>query len=244
MTTNALPEGTASATPVPAQNNTNARLNWLRAGVLGANDGVASTSGLIIGVAAAGASSAMILTSGLAGLAAGALSMAAGEYVSVSTQRDTEKALIDSQRRVLEEDPAGQLEELAAMYRAKGLDDDLAQQVAEQLTQHDALDAHLETKLGLDSEYLTNPWAAALASMVSFTIGAALPLLVMMVLAPGVRIVGTLIAAVVALAITGYTSARLGGANRPRAMVRNAMGGMTAMGITYLIGLVTGTQLG
>lgn len=245
MTTNALPAvGTASATITESQTTTNSRLNWLRAGVLGANDGVASVSGLIIGVAASGASQMMLFTSGLAGLAAGALSMAAGEYVSVSTQRDTEKALIEIERRELEEDPEGELEVLTGLYEAKGLSRALAREVAEELTRHDALAAHLETELKLDGDDLTNPWAAALASMVSFTLGALLPLLTMMLLPVSIRIAATVIAAAAALAVTGYTSARLGRANRPRAMIRNALGGMTAMGITYLIGLFTGTQLG
>ena len=142
------------------------RLNWLRAGVLGANDGVVSTSGLLVGVAAATSSFGVLLTTGLAGLSSGALSMAAGEYVSVSTQRDTEKALVAKERWELANEPELELEELAALYVAKGLSPEVAQEVAVQLTAHDALAAHAEVELKLDPEEYTNPWNAALASAV------------------------------------------------------------------------------
>ena len=142
-----------------------ARLNWLRAGVLGANDGIVSTAGLVVGVAGATTDRRAILVAGVAGLVAGAMSMAAGEYVSVSTQRDSEQALLAKERRELREEPEEELAELAGLYVQKGLAEDLALQVAEQLTEHDALGAHAEAELGIDPDDLTNPWHAALASM-------------------------------------------------------------------------------
>jgi vacuolar iron transporter family protein len=219
------------------------RLNWLRAGVLGANDGIVSTAGIVIGVAAATTSRAAIVTAGVAGLAAGAMSMATGEYVSVSTQRDTEQALLDKERRELVEMPEEELEELTKIFEAKGLARELAEQVAIDLTAHDALGAHAEAELGIDPNALTNPWHAAWASMISFTCGALLPLLAMLVVPVGARIPVTALAVVVALAFTGWTSARLGKAPRARAVARNVLGGLAAMIVTYGIGSLVGTQL-
>lgn len=223
--------------------STGGLLNWLRAAVLGANDGVVSLSGLVIGVAAAGASHGAIFTAGMAGLAAGALSMAVGEYVSVSTQRDTEMALIAKERKELADDPEGELLELAGMYQQKGLSAELAHEVASQLHAHDALAAHAETELGIDHEDFTNPWQAAVASMVAFTVGALIPLAAVLLTPPSLRITLCVVAAAVALAFTGFTSAKLGGANPWRALVRNICGGMLAMAITYGIGSIVGTQL-
>lgn len=227
----------------PHSTNAAARLNWLRAGVLGANDGIVSLSGLVIGVAASGVSLDAIRAAGLAGLASGALSMAVGEYVSVSTQRDTEAALLEKERRELAEQPEEELDELTAIYRAKGLSPDLARQVAVELTERDALAIHAEVELGIDAEELTNPWAAAFASMVSFTLGAIIPFLTMILLPTDVRIPATVAAAVVALAVTGWVSAHLGGAARGRALVRNVGGGLLAMGVTYWIGVLFGTTV-
>jgi len=220
------------------------KLNWLRAGVLGANDGIVSTAGLVIGVAAATTTRTTILTAGLAGLVAGAMSMAVGEYVSVSTQRDTEEALLAKERRELEEDPELELAELTGLYAAKGLTPDLAHRVAVELTAHDALTAHAEVELGLDPEALTNPWHAAFASFVAFTLGSLLP--VIAVLNPSVswRIPLTVIAVVVGLAVTGAVSARLGKASTSRAVTRVVVGGVAAMAVTYAIGSLVGTQLG
>lgn len=223
--------------------STSTLLNWLRAAVLGANDGVVSISGLVIGVAAAGSSHGAIFTAGMAGLAAGALSMAVGEFVSVSTQRDTEMALIAKERRELQENPEAELQELAGLYRAKGLSSDLALEVAEQLHAHDALAAHAETELGIDHEEFTNPWQAALASMVAFTVGSLIPLAAILLAPESIRIWVTVVAAAVALALTGASSAKLGGANPARALVRNVCGGMLAMAITYGIGSMVGTQV-
>lgn len=220
-----------------------ARLNWLRAGVLGANDGIVSVAGIVIGVAAATTSSGAILTAGAAGLAAGAMSMAAGEYVSVSTQRDTERALLAKERRELKEMPEQELAELAGIYEGKGLTAELAMEVATQLTAHDALGAHAEAELGIDPDGLTNPWHAAWASMVAFTCGALLPLLAMLLAPVGARIPGTAVAVVIALAITGWLSAGLGGAPRGPAVIRNVLGGVGAMVVTYVVGRGVGTQL-
>lgn len=220
------------------------KLNWLRAGVLGANDGIVSTSGLVIGVAAAGASTAAIATAGFAGLGAGALSMAAGEYISVSTQRDTEAALLDKERRELREQPEEELAELADIYVTKGLSPELAREVAVALTEHDALAAHAEAELGIDTVDLANPWKAAWASMLAFTIGSALPLLTILLLPSGTRIWATVVAAAAALALTGLISARLGGAAPARPIARNVLGGLAAMAVTYAIGAIVGTQVG
>lgn len=220
-----------------------ARLNWLRAGVLGANDGIVSTAGIVIGVAAATTSRAAIVTAGIAGLAAGAMSMAAGEYVSVSTQRDTEKALLAKERRELREMPEEELLELTQIYRDKGLSADLAHQVARELTAHDALGAHAEAELGIDPHDLTNPWHAAWASMGSFTVGALLPLIAILLPPVGGRVLVTALAVVAALALTGWGSARLGGAPTRPAVLRNVAGGVLAMTVTYGIGMLVGTQV-
>ena len=220
------------------------RLNWLRAGVLGANDGIVSTAGLVIGVAAATTDRGAVLTAGLAGLAAGAMSMAVGEYVSVSTQRDSEKALIAKEIRELDEEPEAELAELAGIYRGKGLSPDLALQVAQQLTAKDALAAHAEVELGIDPENYTNPWHAAWASMAAFTIGALLPLLAIVLPPTAWRIPVTVVSVVLALAFTGLVSARLGRSDAKRATVRVVIGGLLAMAVTYGIGALMGTQLG
>jgi len=224
--------------------NTAGRLNWLRAGVLGANDGIVSTAGLVIGVAAATTNRGAIFTAGLAGLAAGAMSMAVGEYVSVSTQRDTEKALLAKERQELRDDPAAELAELAEIYAAKGLDEGLAREVAEALTRQDPLAAHAEAELGIDPHELTNPWQAAVASFVSFTLGALLPLIAVLNPSASWRIPGTVIVVLLALALTGYVSARLGGAVIGRAVARVVAGGIAAMAVTYLIGRLFGTAVG
>jgi VIT1/CCC1 family predicted Fe2+/Mn2+ transporter len=220
-----------------------ARLNWLRAGVLGANDGIVSTAGIVIGVAAATVERSTIATAGIAGLAAGAMSMAAGEYVSVSTQRDTEKALLAKEKRELREMPDEELAELTQIYEDKGLTADLAAEVARQLTAHDALGAHAEAELGIDPEALTNPWHAAWASMSAFTLGALLPLLAIMLPPAGARVWVTAASVVVALAFTGWGSARLGQAPVRPAVLRNIAGGMVAMLVTYAIGALVGTQI-
>lgn len=220
----------------------NNRLNWLRAGVLGANDGIVSTAGIVMGVAGATDDATTIAIAGIAGLVAGALSMAAGEYVSVSTQRDSEEALLAKERQELAEDPADELAELAGLYVEKGLSEPLALQVAQELTAHDALGAHAEAELGIDPEDLTNPWQAAWASMLSFTLGALLPLLTITLSPPAVRIWVTVLAVVAALALTGWASARLGYGSARAAVVRNMLGGAVAMAVTYGVGSALDTQ--
>jgi VIT1/CCC1 family predicted Fe2+/Mn2+ transporter len=219
------------------------RLNWLRAGVLGANDGIVSVAGLVVGVAGATSSRTAILVAGVAGLVSGAFSMAGGEYVSVSTQRDTERALLDKERRELAEMPEAELDELADIYRAKGISTDLARRVAAELTAHDQLGAHAEAELGIDPDALTSPWQAAGASFLAFVLGAALPLVAITVPTAPWRLVACAGAVVVALTVTGVVSARLGGARVPRAVARNVGLGTLAMAVTYGIGSLVGTQL-
>lgn len=219
------------------------RLNWLRAGVLGANDGIVSTAGLVVGVAAATAERGPVLAAGVAGLAAGALSMAVGEYVSVSTQRDSERALIAKEVRELAEEPDAELAELAEIYEGKGLSPALARRVAVELTAHDALAAHAEAELGIDPDHLTNPWHAAWASMAAFTVGALLPLLAIVLPPLSWRVPVTVVAVVLALAGTGWLGARLGEADGRRATLRVVAGGLLAMAVTYGIGVLVGTQV-
>ncbi|MER6840462.1 VIT1/CCC1 transporter family protein [Streptomyces platensis] len=216
------------------------RLNWLRAAVLGANDGIVSTAGLVVGVAGATDERGALLTAGLAGLLAGSLSMAAGEYVSVSTQRDSEKAALAQEKRELATEPQAELIELTEMLEGKGLDAQLAREVAEQLTEHDALRAHAEVELGIDPDELTNPWHAAGASFLAFTVGALLPLLAIVLPPAAYRLWITVVAVVAALGLCGWSSARMGFAPVGRAVLRNVGGGVVAMGVTYGAGSVLG----
>lgn len=220
------------------------RFNWLRAGVLGANDGIVSTAGLVVGVASATAARGAIFTAGIAGLVAGAVSMALGEYVSVSSQRDSEKALLAQETQELAQDPDGEFEELVGLYREKGLQPETARQVARELTEHDALAAHLDAELQMDAEQLTRPGQAAAASAVSFSLGAALPLLAILLPPAAWRIPVTVIAVLLALALTGWAGARLGGADSRRATVRVVVGGAIALVVTYLIGRIFGSAVG
>jgi VIT1/CCC1 family predicted Fe2+/Mn2+ transporter len=216
------------------------RLNWLRAGVLGANDGIVSTAGLVVGVAGATTAHAPVLTAGVAGLVAGAVSMALGEYVSVSSQRDSEQALLDKERRELVEMPEQELAELAAIYESKGLSPQTARTVAEELTAKDAFAAHVEAELGIDPDELTNPWHAAGASAVAFTVGSLLPLAAILLPPPGARVPVTFLVVLLALALTGAVSARLGGSPVARAVVRLVAGGAIAMAVTFAIGALVG----
>lgn len=227
----------------PHHEGFNDRLNWLRASVLGANDGIVSTAGIVLGVAGATTDRTAILVAGVAGLVAGAMSMAAGEYVSVSTQRDSEEALLAKERRELADDPEDELGELAGLYVDKGLDPDLALEVARQLTEKDALAAHAEVELGIDPDDLTSAWNAAFASMLSFTLGALLPLLTILLVAPDLRVWVTVAAVTAALALTGWASARFGYGSARRAVLRNIGGGLLAMAVTHLVGQAVGTQV-
>lgn len=219
------------------------RLNWLRAGVLGANDGIVSVAAVVVGVAGATTSVAAIVTAGLAALVGGAISMALGEYVSVSSQRDSEHALIAKERRELAEMPEQELAELTGLYEAKGLKPETARQVAIELTEHDALAAHLSAELGIDQDDVVSPWHAAFASAIAFTIGGILPMLT--ILTPSaVRIPLTFVIVLIALAITGYVAAWIGGASRGRAMIRVVIGGALALAATFAIGALLGTTVG
>ena len=220
------------------------KLNWLRAGVLGANDGIVSVAGIVVGVAAATAERGPVFTAGIAGLAAGALSMAVGEYVSVSTQRDTERAMLSLERQELKLQPELELDELIGLYEQRGLTHETAQKVAEELTAHDSLAAHAEAELHIDPDELTNPWQAAISSAVSFTVGATLPLIAILVPPSSVRILVTVVAVLIALAITGWVSARLGGAKPLRPMLRVTVGGALAMAVTFGIGHLVGATVG
>ena len=233
-----LPPVDAPGHDEPHRSGLGGRLNWLRAGVLGANDGIVSTAAIVLGVAGATTDRGSVILAGLVGMTAGALSMATGEYVSVSTQRDTERAVLDAERRELAETPDDELAELTGLYEAKGLSPELAARVAQELTAHDAFRAHAEAELGLDPDELTNPWQAAAASLLAFLVGASVPLAGVLV-TPAAWV--TVIAVTVALAITGTLSARLGSAPVGRAVLRNVGGGLLAMTVTYALGnLVSG----
>lgn len=220
------------------------RLNWLRAGVLGANDGIVSTAGLVVGVAGATSERGAIFTAGLAGLVAGAVSMALGEYISVSSQRDSEKSQLDLERRELRDMPDDELEELTEIYRRKGLTAGTARRVAEELTAHDALGAHADAELHIDPEGLTNPWHAAGASAVAFTVGALLPLAAILLAPPGVQIIVTVVIVLVALALAGWMSARIGASSARVAVARVVIGGAAGLALTYAIGRAFGTAVG
>jgi vacuolar iron transporter family protein len=236
--------GGAPAKTRPHHGSVANKLNWLRAAVLGANDGIVSTAGIVIGVAAATAERGPVLTAGIAGLAAGALSMAVGEYVSVSTQRDTEQALLDTEGRELASQPADELDELTALYEARGLSAQTARQAAAELTAHDPLAAHAEIELRIDPKELTNPWLAAVSSAVSFTVGALLPLIAILLPPASTRIGVTVAVVLLALAMTGWVAARLGGAKPLRPILRVTVGGALAMAITFAIGHLVGVTIG
>lgn len=217
------------------------KLNWLRAGVLGANDGIVSVAAIVVGVAGATSATPAILAAGTAALVGGALSMALGEYVSVSSSKDTTTALIAKERQELHETPDEELAELAGLYEARGLSAATARQVAEELTARDALRAHLEMELNIDPDDVASPWLAALASAASFTVGGLLPLLAILLPPPEVRIPVTFAAVLLALVLTGALSARIGGVRVIRPIVRVVLGGVLALGATFLIGTLLGT---
>jgi len=219
------------------------RIGWLRAAVLGANDGILSTASLIVGVAAAHAARGSILVAGVAGLVAGAMSMAAGEYVSVSSQADTERADLTRERKELAEDSENELKELASIYVERGLDIHLAKQVAEQLTAHDALAAHARDELGITVHFKARPVQAALASAATFSVGAALPLVIVLV-TPQIRLIPIVFGTtLVFLAGLGTLSAITGGAPIARAAIRVTFWGALAMGLTALVGTLVGTPM-
>jgi len=218
------------------------RLNWLRAGVLGANDGIVSVAAIVVGVAGATSSAGPILTAGAAGLVGGAISMALGEYVSVSSQSDSQRALIEKERRELAEQPEEELAELASMYQDKGLSEPTAWVVARELTDHDALAAHLSIELNIDEDDVPSPWHAALASAVAFTLGAILPMLAILLPPAAWRIPVTFVAVLLALGLTGWLGAYIGGGSRGRASARVVVGGALALAATFLIGHLLGAS--
>lgn len=229
-----------AASAHPEEPHKSHRANWLRAGVLGADDGIVSTASLMLGVLTASASRSAILTAGIAGLAAGALSMAVGEYVSVSSQRDSERADLAMEKRSLAQNPQEELAELSSIYESRGLDPKLARQVAEQMHRHDALDAHARDELNLDQEALASPLQAALASAVAFSAGAMIPILAALV-SKGREDGPILVAAsLTALAVSGAIGAFIGGGHRLRAASRVFLGGGAAMAITAFIGHLIG----
>lgn len=220
------------------------RLNKLRASVLGANDGIVSISSVLMGVAGATDSTGAIFTAGLAALVAGALSMAVGEYVSVSSQSDAEKAYIKREKKLLKNDPEGQFEDLVQAYISKGINAKTARQVATELTKTDPLKAHLMTEFGLSEDDVINPMHAAVSSFVAFTAGGLIPFATIMAAPHDYRIWATGIAVAVALCLTGYLSAYVGGASKRRAITRVVVGGVVAMIITFAVGRMFGTAVG
>ena len=226
----------------PHENDVAQRLNWLRAGVLGANDGIVSVAAIVVGVAGATADTGPILAAGAAGLVGGAVSMALGEYVSVSSQSDSQKALIEKERRELAEEPEEELAELAALYQGKGLSPETARKVAVELTEHNALAAHLSAELNIDEADIVSPWHAAFASGVAFTIGAVLPMLAILLPPQDIRVPVTFGTVLAALAITGALGAGIGGGSKMRAAARVVVGGALALAATFTIGNLLGAS--
>ena len=219
------------------------RMNKLRAGVLGANDGIVSVAAVVVGVAGATSSTGTILTAGAAALLGGALSMAQGEYVSVSSQSDSHRALIAKEEQELAEMPEAELAELAGIYAAKGLSPETARQVAVELTEHDALAAHLDAELNIDQDDIVSPWNAAVASGLSFVVGALLPFLAILLPPQEWRIPVTFVAVLTALALTGWLGAKLGDTpGRGRAVLRMVLGGALALAATFALGSLLGVS--
>jgi VIT1/CCC1 family predicted Fe2+/Mn2+ transporter len=231
-------------TAEPHSDRLSQRLNWLRAAVLGANDGTISVAGVVVGVAGASTLRGPIFTAGLAALVAGSVSMALGEFVSVSIQRDSESAQLTMERRELQHMPDAELAELTAIYRRRGLSHQTAAQVAQELTAHDALTAHARAELNIDPGALSNPWQAAAASAASFIVGALLPFTAILVPPASWRVPVTFGAVLAALAITGAFSAGIGRARKGRAVLRVVLGGAAGLALTYGIGHLFGTALG
>lgn len=211
-------------------------LNRLRAAVLGANDGIISIAGLVVGVAGATSSTSILFATGIAGILSGALSMAAGEYVSVSSQRDTEKALLEKESNELKKYPKEELEELTVLYQDKGLSRETSETVAKELTNHDAFAAHIDIELGINPNNLVSPWQAAFASAIFFVVGAVIPFIAILLPPENLKVVVAFGSVIIALILTGVLSAKAGGASSTRATIRVVSGGVLAMVITYAIG--------
>lgn len=223
---------------------TTSLLNKMRASVLGANDGIVSTASVVMGVAGATSNHQTIVTAGLAALVAGALSMAVGEYVSVSSQSDAEKAYIAKEKQKLSDSPELELESLAAAYQEQGMTKKTALQVAKEVTKKEPLKAHLRMHFGIDPDDISSPMQAAIASLVAFTVGGLVPFVAMVFSPEEWRVWATIISVAVALTATGYFSALAGEAARGRAIARILVGGLLAMIITYFVGVLFGTTIG
>ncbi|MEA5454591.1 VIT family protein [Sinomonas sp. JGH33] len=234
-------ESTTGLHPEPQGTDLAAKLNWLRAGVLGANDGIVSVAAVVVGVAGVTTNNGPILAAGMAALVGGAISMALGEYVSVSSQRDSQRHLIAKERQELQEQPAEEFAELVGLYQRKGLSRSLATQVAEELTAKDALRAHLDIELGIDPDEIVSPWHAAIASAISFLCGAVLPMVAILLLPEAIRVPITFAVVLLALAVTGAVGAWIGGGSRTRASVRVILGGALALATTFALGSLLGT---
>jgi len=219
------------------------KLNRLRAAVLGANDGIVSTAAVVVGVAGATSSSREIITAGVAALVGGAVSMALGEYVSVSSQRDAENAAIGTERNLHDNDPAGEFNHLVQAYKNSGLSEETAIAVAQERTANDPLAAHLEVHYGIDEEDLVSPWSAAIASFLAFFVGALIPLVTIIAAPASVRLLITMTVTLIALAVTGFISAKLGNAKPGRAVVRLVVGGALALAVTFGAGSLLGTSV-
>ena len=236
-----------SAEPHPGEEHSPklaSRMNKLRAAVLGANDGIVSEAGLVIAVAGATTDRSSLITAGVAGLAAGAVSMSLGEYVSVSSQRDAERAQLALERQELAEDPKGELAELAGLYREKGLSAETARKVAEELTVRDALAAHAEAELHIDPTDLVSPVGAAVASALAFVAGALIPLLAIVLPPQSWRVPVAVVVVLAALAVTGAWSSHVGGGSARRAVLRVLIGGSIGLAVTWSVGWLTGTAVG
>jgi len=227
----------------PDEEGMNSRLNWLRAGVLGANDGIVSIAAMLVGVAAATTDRSIIVMAAIAGVVAGALSMGVGEYVSVSAQRDAEDAALARERIWHKARPAWELEQLVRLHMQTGMSEETARQAAKEQMEKDAVDIHARMHLGIDPDDLTSPWAAGIASIIAFTVGGIAPLLTTTLPPASARIPLTFGLVVIMLAITGYVSAYVAKSPVRRAVVRNVVGGSLAMAITYGIGLVVGVAI-
>ena len=225
----------------PDEEKVSARLNWLRAGVLGANDGIVSIAALLVGVAAATPPDGVIATAAAAGIAAGALSMGIGEYVSVSSQRDAERAQLRREARWQETRPEWELEQLVQLNMDTGMSEATARTAAVEQHDHDPVAIHAKMHLGIDPDGLVNPWSAGIASLIAFTSGGLFPMLTMLLAPEAARIPATFAVVIIALAVTGFVSARIGHARRRIGVARNVTGGALAMVITYGIGTLFGT---
>lgn len=238
-----MTESTQTDYNVPSDTADNSKLNKLRAAVLGANDGIVSVSSITMGMAGATTDSKAIALAGLAALIAGALSMAVGEYVSVSSQSDAEKAYIAMEKDELRDSPKQELDELAREYQKLGVSPETSLKVAQELTAKDALRAHLHVHFNLDPDDINSPWQAAIASLAAFTVGGLIPFSVVLFAPKELLVAGTVVAVVIALILVGYLSAVAGNASKGRAIARVIVGGLLAMAITYGVGALFGHSL-